>query len=239
MKRRDGREPTQIRDIKFTRSFTENSPGSVLVEAGRTVVLCTVSITDQIPMWRQSEGGAWLTAEYSMLPGSTHNRKPRESRIGRADGRSLEIGRLIGRSLRSVVDLKAMPEITMWIDCDVLSADGGTRTTAINGACLAVFDALLHLEEQKKVRKWPMNGLVSAMSVGIHNGQVISDLDYREDHKADVDMNVVCMSDGSFVEVQSAAEGAPFSREQFDTMLDMAKASCEEVNQLQKQTLGL
>lgn len=239
MKRRDGREPTQIRELKFTRSFTENTPGSVLVEAGRTIVLCTVSITDQIPMWLQSQGGAWLTAEYSMLPGSTHNRKPREARIGRADGRSLEIGRLIGRSLRAVVDLKSMPEITMWVDCDVLSADGGTRTTAINGACLAVFDALLHLEEQKKIRKWPMNGLVSAISVGLSNGNAIADLDYKEDHKADVDMNVVCMSDGRFVEIQSSAEGAPFSSEQFDTLMAMAKNSCEEVNQLQKQTLGL
>lgn len=239
MTRSDGREPNQIRSLKFTRAFTENSPGSVLVEAGRTVVLCTVSITDQIPVWLQSEGGAWLTAEYSMLPGSTHSRKPREGRIGRADGRSLEIGRLIGRSLRSVVDLKSMPEITMWVDCDVLSADGGTRTTAINGACLAVFDALLHLEEQKKVRKWPMNGLVSAISVGLHNGQPVADLNYKEDHKADVDMNVVCMSDGRFVEVQSAAEGSPFSAEQFDTLLGMARASCEEINQLQKQALGL
>jgi ribonuclease PH len=239
VKRRDGREPNQIRGLKFTRAFTDSSPGSVLVEAGRTVVLCTVSITDQIPMWLQSQGGAWLTAEYSMLPGSTHNRKPREARIGRADGRSLEIGRLIGRCLRAVVDLKSMPEITMWVDCDVLSADGGTRTTAINGACLAVFDALLHLEEQKKIRKWPMNGLVSAISVGLSNGNAIVDLDYKEDHKADVDMNVVCMSDGRFVEIQSSAEGAPFSAEQFDTLLAMAKSSCEEVTQLQNRVLGL
>jgi ribonuclease PH len=211
----------------------------VLAEAGGTKVLCTVSITDQVPVWVQSEGGAWLTAEYSMLPGSTHSRKPREGRVGRADGRSLEIGRLIGRALRSVVDLKAMPELTLWIDCDVLSADGGTRTTAINGACLAVFDALLHLEEQKKVRKWPMRGLVSAVSVGLRDGEVLMDLDYEEDYRVDVDMNVVCMSDGRLVEVQGSAERSPFSDEQFHAMLAMAKLGCGKVNELQKQTLGL
>ena len=239
LKRHLDRQPDAIRPLKFTRAFTDSSPGSVLVEAGNTKVLCTVSISDQTPIWRQHEGGAWLTAEYSMLPGSTKHRKPREARIGRADGRSLEIGRLIGRSLRSVVDLKAMPEITLWIDCDVLSADGGTRTTAINGACLAVFDALLALEEQKKIRKWPMRGLVAATSVGIKDGNLLMDLDYSEDHKADVDLNVVCLSDGRFVEVQGCAEQGPFSSEQLDQMLAMAKKGCDEIAALQKQILGL
>ncbi len=211
----------------------------MLVESGQTKILCTISITDTIPAWLQNEGGAWLTAEYSMLPGSTNNRKPREARVGRVDGRSLEIGRLIGRSLRSVIDLKAMPEMTIWIDCDVLSADGGTRTAAINGACVALFDALLALEEKKKIRKWPLQGMVSAVSVGLCDGQALLDLNYKEDYAAEVDLNVVCMSDGRFIEVQGSAEGSPFSEEQFQEMLGLAKRSCEEIHQLQKQVLGL
>lgn len=174
-----------------------------------------------------------------MLPGSTHSRKPREARIGRADGRSLEIGRLIGRSLRGVVNLKAMPEVTAWIDCDVLSADGGTRTTAINGANVALYDALLHLEEKKKIREWPLNTMVSAISVGWVNGRALVDLDYQEDHKADVDMNIVCSSDGRLIEVQGSAEGDPFTQEQFDEMLALAKKSCQEIHDKQKQALGL
>jgi ribonuclease PH len=198
-----------------------------------------VSISDQVPNWLQGAGGAWLTAEYSMLPGSTQSRKPREGRVGRVDGRSLEIGRLIGRSLRGVVDLKSMPEMTVWIDCDVLSADGGTRTTAINGACVALFDALLHLEQQKKVRKWPMAGMVSAISVGVVDGQTMVDLDYPEDNGAAVDLNVVCAADGRFIEVQGSAERDPFSQEQFDQMLAMAKKACQEIQEAQKRALGL
>jgi ribonuclease PH len=223
----------------FTRSFTDSSPGSVLAQAGQTKVLCTVSINDQVPNWLQSEGGAWLTAEYSMLPGSTGNRKPREGRIGRADGRSLEIGRLIGRSLRGAVDLKSMPEMTIWIDCDVLSADGGTRTTAINGASVALFDALLHLEEQKKIRQWPMSGMVSAISVGVVEGNILVDLDYPEDRDADVDLNVVCAADGRYLEVQGSAERNPFSHEQLVEMLALAKKSCQDIQDTQKQALGL
>ena len=174
-----------------------------------------------------------------MLPGSTHHRKPREGRIGRADGRSLEIGRLIGRSLRAVVDLKSMPDLTMWVDCDILGADGGTRTTAINGASVALFDALLHLEEQKKVRKWPMRGMVTAISVGLRDGKPIVDLDYKEDNAADVDLNVVCTSDGRLVEIQGSAERSPFTAEQLSEMLDLASGSCQEILQLQQATLGL
>lgn len=211
----------------------------MLAAFGQTKVLCTVSISEQIPHWRQSEGGAWLTAEYSMLPGSTNSRKPREGRTGRADGRSLEIGRLIGRSLRGVVDLKAMPEVTIWVDCDVLSADGGTRTTAINGANVALFDALLHLEEKKRIRKWPLDTMVSAISVGWVDGEALVDLDYNEDHQADVDMNIVCSSDGRLIEVQGSAERDPFTQEQFDQMLEMAKKSCQDIHDKQKQVLGL
>ncbi len=211
----------------------------MLVEAGNTKVMCTVTFTDTVPAWLQTNGGAWLTAEYSMLPGSTQNRKPREGRTTRPDGRSLEISRLIGRSLRSVVDLKLLPEITVWIDCDVLSADGGTRTTAINGACVALFDALLHLEERKQVRKWPMRGLVTATSVGLSHGNVLLDLDYQEDSAAEVDLNVVCTSDGRFVEIQGCAERTPFSGEQFNEMLNLAKRACDEIHRLQKTALGL
>jgi ribonuclease PH len=224
--------------MKFTRAFTDNPPGSVLAEAGSTKVLCTVSVTDHVPLWLQAEGGGWLTAEYSMLPGATHTRKSRE-RSGRTDGRSQEIGRLIGRSLRSVVDLKALPEITLWVDCDVLAADGGTRTTAINGACVALYDALLDLEEKKKIRAWPMRGEVMAVSVGLHKGSLLVDLDYEEDHAADVDLNVVRTSDGRFVEVQGSAEGAPFSTEQLGEMLQNASAACEQIHALQRQVLGI
>jgi ribonuclease PH len=174
-----------------------------------------------------------------MLPGSTHTRKQREGRGNRVDARSLEIQRLIGRSLRSIVDLKALPEITLWVDCDVLAADGGTRTAAINGAYVALYDALLYLEEKKEIRKWPLSGMVNAMSVGILNGQPAVDLDYAEDSNADVDMNVVCASDGRFIEVQGSAERSPFSQDEFVTMLDMARKACGEVEKLQKQVLGL
>ena len=239
LNRQNGRAADQFRPIKFTRSFTANAPGSVLVECGETKVLCTVSINDHVPMWRQAEGGAWLTAEYGMVPGSTHNRKSREGRTARVDGRSLEIGRLIGRSLRSVVDLRAMPEMTLWVDCEVLSADGGTRTTAINGACVALYDALLHLEEQKRIRKWPMHGEIAAISVGLVEGECLVDLDYREDNAADVDLNVVRLSDGRLVEVQGSAEGHPFTDEQLQEMMALAKSSCEQINQLQRTALGL
>jgi ribonuclease PH len=211
----------------------------VLVESGNTKILCTVTSTDYVPPWRHNQGMGWLTAEYSMLPGSTHSRKQREGRNNRVDGRSLEIQRLIGRSLRSIIDLKAIPEITLWVDCDVLAADGGTRTAAINGACVALYDALLYMEEKKEIRKWPLSGMVNAMSVGMINGQPAIDLDYGEDSSADVDMNVVCTSGGQFVEVQGSAERTPFSQDQFVTMLELARNACAEVGKLQKAVLGL
>ncbi len=209
------------------------------MEAGATKLLCTVTSTDYVPAWRHSQGLGWLTAEYSMLPGSTHTRKQREGRSNRVDARSLEIQRLIGRSLRSIIDLTALPEITLWVDCDVLAADGGTRTAAINGGCVALYDALLYLEEKKEIRKWPLTGMVNAVSVGMINGQAAIDLDYVEDSSADVDMNVVCASDGRFIEVQGSAEKDPFTQDQFVTMLEMARHACGEVERLQKQVLGL
>ena len=237
LSRSNDRGPEEFRPIRFTRAFT-GALGSVLVEAGNTRVLCTVTITEQTPPWMQHNSGGWLTAEYSMLPASTHTRKPRE-RGHRVDGRSQEIQRLLGRALRSVIDLKSLPDITLWVDCDVIAADGGTRTTAINGACVALHDALLALEEQKKIRNWPMRGLVSATAVGMFNGQPLVDMDYSEDSKADVDMNIVCGAEGRLIEVQGSAEGAPFERSLFDTMLTMAQDSCAWIQDQQKQLLGL
>jgi ribonuclease PH len=219
------------------RSYTDQAPGSVLVESGRTRVLCTVSINDHVPQWLQGNGQGWLTAEYSMLPGSTRQRKPRDGRNGRIDGRSQEIQRLIGRSLRAVLDMKAMPEVTLWVDCDVLQADGGTRSAAINGACVGLHDALTHLEAKGQLRKWPMLGMVSAMSVGMVKGTPMVDLDYKEDSAADVDMNLVYLSDGRMVEVQGSAEGTPFAEDEFQSLVNLARSGCENVLQLQKQAL--
>jgi len=192
-------------------------------------------------MWMANRhAGAWLTAEYAMLPGAGRPRKPRDGRTGRpTDGRSLEIQRLIGRALRSSIDLASMSECTIWIDCDVVQADGGTRTTAINGASVALYDALLWLEEQRRLPKWPLRGLVSAISVGLVDGEPLIDLDYPEDSSADVDLNVVTANSGNLVEIQGAAEKKPFSNEQLQTMLGMATAACEKMRELQKQTLGI
>jgi ribonuclease PH len=239
LNRSQNRDPDQFRTIKFTRAFTENTPGSVLIETGNTKVLCTVSITDHVPQWMHGRGGGWLTAEYAMLPGATHGRKFRDGRNNRVDARSLEIQRLIGRSLRSAVNLKSLPEITLWVDCDVLSADGGTRTASINGACVALYDALLYLEERKDIRNWPMPDLVSAMSVGIYNGQTLVDLDYKEDSNASVDLNIVCNSGGDYVEVQGSAEGNPFTPEQLAEMLECGRTACAKVEKEQRAALGL
>ncbi|MCR9246681.1 MAG: ribonuclease PH [bacterium] len=240
MARKNNRPPEQTRPTRFTRSFTE-LPGSVLAECGNTRVLCTVSIQDQVPMWMANRhAGGWLTAEYAMLPGAGQPRKPRDGRTGRPpDGRSLEIQRLIGRSLRSAIDLSQLPELTLWVDCDVISADGGTRTTAINGAAVALYDALLWLEEQRKLPNWPLRGLVAAISVGLVDGEALCDLDYREDSSADVDLNVVTSSSGNFIEIQGTAEKKPFSNEQLQTMLAQAGDACAEIRRLQKEALGL
>jgi len=233
------RDRAQFRPLKFTRAFTENTPGSVLVETGNTKVLCTVSINEHVPQWMKGKPGGWLTAEYSMLPGATHTRKFRDGRNNRVDARSLEIQRLIGRCLRSSVDLKLLPDITLWVDCDVLSADGGTRTASINGACVALYDALLYLEERKQIRKWPMPDLVSAMSVGLVNGETLVDLDYNEDSNADVDLNVVCNSTGDFIEIQGSAERTAFSPDQLQEMLGLGRTACAEVEKTQRDALGL
>lgn len=211
----------------------------MLVECGQTRVLCTVSVTDSVPQWMSSRGGGWLTAEYAMLPGATPTRKFRDGRGNRVDARSLEIQRLIGRSLRSAVNLKALPDVTLWVDCDVLSADGGTRTAAVNGACVALYDALLYMEERKTIREWPMPELVSAISVGILDGKALVDLDYKEDSNACVDLNLVCNGRGDFVEVQGSAEGNPFSPDQLQEMLTAGRDACATVLGLQRAALGL
>lgn len=213
----------------------------MLAECGKTKVLCTVGIQDQVPHWMYNRHqGGWLTAEYSMLPNAGNPRKPRDGRTGRPlDGRTQEIQRLIGRALRCAVDLKQLPEVTLWVDCDVLQADGGTRTTSINGAIVALYDALLYMEEQKQLPKWPMRGLVSAISVGLKDGQPLVDLDYHEDSSAEADLNVICASDGKLIEVQGAAEKAPFAVEQFHEMVAIGQKSCENVDKLQRESLGI
>ena len=188
--------------------------------------------------WNQK--GGWLTAEYSMLPNAGKPRKPRDGRTGRPiDGRTQEIQRLIGRALRCAIDLKQLPEVTLWVDCDVLQADGGTRTTSINGALVAVYDALLYMEEQKSLPNWPLRGMVSAISVGLCDGEPLVDLDYSEDSTADADLNIICSSDGKLIEVQGAAETRPFATEQFTEMVAIGQKACLNVDALQRKALGL
>ena len=190
-------------------------------------------------MYKREKGG-WLTAEYSMLPNAGNPRKPRDGRTGRPlDGRTQEIQRLIGRALRCAIDLSMLPECTLWVDCDVLQADGGTRTTSINGAVVALYDALLYMEEQKQLPQWPLRNMVSAISVGLVKGEPLVDLDYREDSSAEADLNIICANDGKLIEVQGAAEKQPFSTEQFHEMVAIGQRSCAGIDELQKKALGL
>ncbi|MED6334784.1 MAG: ribonuclease PH [Planctomycetota bacterium] len=236
MTRIDGREAGDLREVTFQRHFTETAPGSVLASFGRTRVLCTASYHDGVPGFLQGRGRGWLTAEYSMLPSSTGSRKTRD-RAGKIDGRSVEIQRLIGRSLRSIVDFELTTERTIWIDCDVLQADGGTRTTAISGAYVALHDLLVHMGNKRVLRDWPLRAQLAAVSVGAHDGEAICDLSYEEDSTADVDMNLVMTSEQDFVEVQGAAEGAPFSRDLLDRMLDLGAAGIERIFEIQRAAL--
>jgi len=236
MERHDGRRPEDSREIRFERGFTDTAPGSVLASFGRTRVLCTATYTDGVPPFLQGKGRGWLTAEYSMLPSSTSSRKSRD-RAGRVDGRSVEIQRLIGRSLRSVVDLKRMTERTVWLDCDVLQADGGTRTAAISGAFVALHDLFTHLDEKRVLRSWPIRAQLAAVSVGVVDGTPVVDLDYKEDSRADVDMNLVMTSEGEFVEVQGSAEGKTFEKEHLHTMLEIGEAAIGCIVAAQKRAL--
>jgi len=236
----DGRAPDQLRPITITRDWLDHAEGSVLVEFGRTRVLCAASVTEGVPRWRKGSGLGWVTAEYAMLPRATHDRSDRESVKGRIGGRTHEISRLVGRAIRAVVDYKTLGENTIVLDCDVLQADGGTRTAAITGAYVALVDAVSWLRERGTLRgnRDPLTSTVSAVSVGIVGGVPMLDLCYEEDVKAGTDMNVVCTGDGRFVEVQGTAEGAPFDRAELNTLLDLAAGGCADLTALQLKALG-
>jgi len=235
--RRDGREPDELRPLAFTRDFTEMAAGSVLVEMGRTRVLCTASPEERVPPWLRGTGRGWVTAEYSMLPGSSPERVGREAARGRQSGRTQEIQRLIGRSLRAVTDLEAMPDVQITVDCDVLQADGGTRTAAICGGYLALHDACSRLVAAKKMAEHPLTDACGAVSVGVVDALPSLDLDYSEDVRAEVDMNVVMTGSGRFVEVQGTAEGAAFSRGELDSLLTLAEHGISEIVALQRELL--
>jgi ribonuclease PH len=265
--RHDGRQPADLRPLEFKRQFTRQAPGSVLVSMGRTTVLCTCCVEPAVPPFLAGTGKGWLTAEYSMLPGSTQTRKPRD-RGGKVDGRSVEIQRLIGRALRTVVDLGKLGERTLWIDCDVLEADGGTRTASINGAFVALIDALVEARKKERDREarrdakegegpvpvsprapFPpfvplpavpevVRDSVAAVSVGLLDGRELLDLDYREDRDADVDLNLVMTGRGALIEVQAGGEEATFQREQLDRLLNLGKQGIDAITRAQRQALG-
>jgi ribonuclease PH len=239
MSRVDGRAADQLRPIRIERGWSEHPEGSVLVSFGRTRVLCTASASDGVPRWRKGSGLGWVTAEYAMLPRSTHTRSDRESIKGRVGGRTHEISRLIGRSLRAVVDYRALGENTIVLDCDVLQADGGTRTAAITGAYVALADAITWLQSEGHLAKdaAPLTGSVAAVSVGVVQGEPVLDLCYEEDVTAQTDMNVVCTGDGRFVEVQGTAEGEPFDRALLDRLLDLAVLGTAELATHQRVAL--
>jgi ribonuclease PH len=226
-----------MRDVRFTRNFTCHAEGSVLVEFGRTRVLCTASVEDGVPPFLRNSGTGWITAEYGMLPRATHTRSSREAAKGKQSGRTQEIQRLIGRALRSVVDMKALGERTVTIDCDVLQADGGTRTASITGGYIALADAMNRLVSRKTLRESPLHGQVAAVSVGIWSGIPVLDLDYLEDSNAETDMNVVMNNGGGFVEVQGTAEGHAFRRHELDELLNLAASGIGELLALQRQAL--
>lgn len=236
--RHSNRPPDELRAITVRRGFTGSAPGSVLIQSGRTTVLCTASIDPQVPAWLMGQGRGWITAEYSMLPGSTSPRKRRD-RGAKLDGRSTEIQRLIGRSLRAVADLTALGERTLAIDCDVLEADGGTRTASITGALIALVDALYTIRaELPDPARYPLRESVAAVSAGIVDGQALLDLDYREDSAASVDMNVVMTASGQFVEVQGTGEEATFSDDQLSQLLQLVRAGVRRLTDVQRDALG-
>ena len=234
----DNRENNQLRPISFVRNFTKHAEGSVLVSYGETKVLCTASIETQVPRWLKGTGKGWITAEYGMLPRATHDRTQREAAKGKQSGRTQEIQRLIGRSLRAMVDLEKLGENTIHIDCDVLQADGGTRTASITGAAVALVDALEKLQAAKKLKADPLVGLVAAVSVGIKNGEVLLDLNYSEDSSCDTDLNVVMTQKGEFIEIQGTAEEKPFTRAQVDEMLAIAEEGIKQLIAEQQAVLG-
>ncbi|MEJ7689437.1 MAG: ribonuclease PH [Nocardioidaceae bacterium] len=238
MTRADGRAADELRPITITRHWLDHAAGSVLVEFGKTRVLCAASASTGVPRWRRDSGLGWVTAEYAMLPSSTHTRSDRESVKGRIGGRTHEISRLIGRSLRAVIDYKELGENTIVLDCDVLQADGGTRTAAITGAYVALADAVAHLRAKGALTGEPLTGSVAAVSVGIIDGEPRLDLPYEEDVRAETDMNVVMTGMGAFVEVQGTAEGAAFGRDELDALLDLGAKGCADLTREQNDALS-
>ncbi len=231
------RAPEQMRSVKFTRHYTCHAEGSVLVEFGNTKVLCTATVEDKLPAWLKGKGKGWVTAEYGMLPRATGSRTQREAAKGKQAGRTMEIQRLIGRALRAVVDLEALGEFQITLDCDVIQADGGTRTASISGAYVALCDAITHLQKHRRLKKNPIHGQVASVSVGIYNGIPVLDLDYAEDSNAETDMNVVMNEAGQFIELQGTAEGHAFRRDELDALLALAEKGIRDIMQAQQEAL--
>ncbi|MBI2877607.1 MAG: ribonuclease PH [Candidatus Tectomicrobia bacterium] len=238
MARSDGREPGDLRSVEIIRNFTKFAEGSALIAMGDTRVICTASVEETVPSFLRDTGRGWVTAEYGMLPRSTLTRSSREASRGKLGGRTQEIQRLIGRALRAVVDLRALGERTIWIDCDVIQADGGTRTASITGGCVALCDALRFLQRNGKLDRLPMEDMVAAVSVGIVGGKLLLDLNYQEDSQCEVDMNVVMTSSGRLVEIQGTAERGSFTREEMDRMVVLAEKGIQELVQSQRKALG-
>ncbi len=236
--RPSGREPSQMRELRFVTDYTMHAEGSVLAEFGNTRVLCTASVEDRVPAWMRNTGRGWVTGEYGMLPRSTHTRSGREAARGKQGGRTLEIQRLIGRSLRAVTDLEALGERCITLDCDVIQADGGTRTAAISGAFVALAVAMHRLKSSGAIRKNPLHGQVAAISVGIYRGEPVLDLDYAEDSEAETDMNIVMNDAGRFIEVQGTAEGHAFTDEEFDAMIALARAGIADIVTAQNEAIA-
>ncbi|NVJ65780.1 MAG: ribonuclease PH [Gammaproteobacteria bacterium] len=234
--RPSGRSSNQLRPVTITRNFTKHAEGSVLIEFGETKVLCNATVEEGVPRFLKGKGQGWITAEYGMLPRSTHSRMQREASKGKQGGRTLEIQRLIGRSLRAAVDMSQLGENTIYIDCDVIQADGGTRTASISGACVALHDALYHMRQKGIIKTNPMKHWIGAISVGIYKGTPVLDLDYPEDSDAETDMNIVMDENGGFIEIQGTAEGEPFSGDELMALLDLGKQGIKEIFELQKQS---
>lgn len=238
MNRNNGRQNNELRQVKITRNYLKYPEGSVLIEVGNTKVICTAMLEEKVPPFLKGTGKGWISAEYSMIPGSTITRKRRDINRGKIDGRTQEIQRLIGRSLRSVVDLDLLEERTLWIDCDVIQADGGTRTASITGAFIAMADAFHTLKLNDIINEMPVKSFVSAVSVGVINGERVIDLCYEEDSSAEVDMNIVMTDKGEFIEVQGTGEKAPFSYKDLMQLIDLASQGCKELYKIQRNILG-
>ncbi len=236
--RPSGREPAQMRELRFIPDFTKHAEGSVLAAFGDTQVLCTASIEERVPAWMRNTGRGWVTGEYGMLPRSTHTRSGREAARGKQGGRTLEIQRLIGRSLRAVTDLESLGEVSITLDCDVLQADGGTRTASISGAYVALAIAIDRLNRSGRIRRNPLHGQVAAVSVGIYKGVPVLDLDYDEDSEAETDMNIVMNEAGHFIEVQGTAEGHAFTEQEFNAMIGLARSGIEDIIAAQNEAIS-